>query len=176
MKRRNKPSKVFRNPMKKFFPLLLLLASPAAAVEIRSTLVDSVQLTVDAPGLQSTRVGSQYSASGTNITASSLGGIGCSLSSPSVTSGTYSVTNDGQAFQFSESGMIGDIAVTSQSTIGTGGSVETPNLYGDTLQYQGGTAGNLAGSLNSNGVPTVTAGGGGTTAIGQRTVELSVFR
>ena len=162
--------------MKKFLPLLFLLASPAAAVEIRSTLVDSVQLTVDAPGLQSTRVGTQYSASGTNITATSLGSIDASLSAPSVTAGTYSVTNDGQAFQFTESGMIGDVAVTSQSTIGTGGSVETPNLYGDTLQYQGGTAGNLAGSLSGTGVPTVTAGGSGTTAIGQRTVELSVFR
>ena len=52
----------------------------------------------------------------------------------------------------------------------------TPNLYGDTVQSQGGTAGSLAGTLSGTSIPTVTAGGAGTTAIGQRTVELSVFR
>ena len=39
-----------------------------------------------------------------------------------------------------------------------------------------GTAGSLAGTLSSTGIPTVTAGGAGTTAIGQRSIELSVFK
>jgi len=38
-----------------------------------------------------------------------------------------------------------------------------------------GDAGTLAGTLSGTSVPTVTAGGAGTTAIGQRTIELSVF-
>ena len=59
--------------------------------------------------------------------------------------------------------------------IGTGGRVETPNIYGQTTQFQGGTAGNLAGAISGNGLPTVTAGGPGTSAGGQRTVELPAF-
>ena len=170
--------------MKKFLPFLFLVAAPAGAMEIRSTIVDSVQLTVDAPALQSTRVGSQYSVSGTNISAvdsngaSTLGGLGTSSATApaSVSAGTYSVKTDGQAFSFTESALVGDTVVTSQSAIGSGGAVGTPNLYSDALQYQGGTAGSLAGTLSGTGIPTVTAGGSGTSAVGQRTVELSVFR
>ena len=51
--------------------------------------------------------------------------------------------------------------------IGTGGRVETPNIYGQTTQFQGSTAGNFAGTISGNGVPTVTTGGSGTSAVGQ---------
>jgi len=34
----------------------------------------------------------------------------------------------------------------------------------------------LAGTLSGTGVPTVTAGGAGTQAVGQRSIELSVFK
>jgi len=166
--------------MKKFLPLLLLFAAPATAAEIRSTIVDSVQLTVDAPAVQSTRIGSEYSVSGTNISVTTLGGLATADSSTTgpapLNVGSYSINTDGQAFSFSETAIVGDVAVTNQSSVGDGGRVETPNIYGDTLQYQGGTSGSLAGSLSSTGVPTVTAGGPGTSAIGQRTVELSVFK
>ena len=170
--------------MKKFLPLLLVAAAPASAMEIRSTIVDSVQLTVDAPAVQSTRVGSQYSVSGSNISAvdsngaSTFGGLGTSSATApaAVSAGTYSVKTDGQAFSFTESALVGDTVVTSQSAIGSGGTVGTPNLYSNALQYQGGTAGSLAGTISGTGIPTVTAGGAGTTAIGQRTVELSVFK
>ena len=57
----------------------------------------------------------------------------------------------------------------------SGGRVDTPNIYGSSMQYQGGTPGSLAGTLSATGIPTVTAGGAGTSAIGQRTVELTVF-
>ena len=151
---------------------------PVSAAEISNRIVDSVQLTVDGPSLQSTRVGSSYAVSGTNITATTLGGLhgGSATAAPTITTGSYDQTTDGQAFSFSESGTIGDTAVTSQASLTSGGRVEAPNLYGNTTQYQGGTAGTLAGTLTVGGVPTVTAGGAGTTAIGQRTVELSVFR
>jgi len=70
---------------------------------------------------------------------------------------------------------VGDVAVTSQSAL-SGGQFTAPNLYGSSVTSSGGTAGSLAGTLSATGVPTVTAGGAGTTAIGQRTVELSVFQ
>ena len=171
--------------MKKLFLLAILATAPASAAEIRSTIVDSVQLTVDAPAVTSTRIGSQYSVSGTNISATNGTGGAASLgqlaaptaTAPAlITAGTYSVNTDGQAFTFSESAIVGDVAVTSQSSLSSGGRVDTPNLYGQTTQYQGGTPGSLAGTITATGVPTVTSGGSGTSAIGQRTVELSVFR
>ena len=167
--------------MKKLLPLILLASATAAnAGEIRSTIVDSVQLTVDAPAVTSTRVGSEYAVSGTNISVTTLGGLAVadsSTTSPApLNAGSYDIDTDGQAFTFSESGMVGDVAVTSQSSLSSGGRVDTPNIYGSSTQYQGGTAGSLAGTLSPTGISTVTAGGAGTSAIGQRTVELSVFR
>ena len=151
---------------------------PASAAQITNRIVDSVQLTVDGPSITSTRLGSSYSVSGSNINASTLGGLGTSSAShaASITDGTYTVNTSGQAFTFSETAMVGDTAVANQATLTSGGRVDAPNLYGSSTQFQGGTAGTLAGTLTVSGVPTVTAGGAGTTAIGQRTVELSVFQ
>ena len=166
--------------MKKFILLALLATAPAGAAEIRSTVVDSVQLTVDGPAVQSTRIGSSYSVSGNNISAGTLGGLNhsqASITNPAtLINGSYSVTNAGQAFSFTETATIGDVPVTSQNELSNNGRVPTPNLYGDTVQTQGGTPGSLAGTLSATGISTVTAGGPGTSAIGQRTVELSVFR
>ena len=158
--------------------LPFFIMSPVNAAEITSRITDSVQLTVDGPAVQSTRIGSSYNVSGSNVTVTTMGG----LSNPSgthaaaVTTGTYDINTDGQAFSFTESATLGDSIVTSQSTLSAGGTVATPNIYGNTTQYQGGTAGALAGTLSATGIPTVTAGGAGTSAIGQRTVELSVFQ
>ena len=164
--------------MKKLVLLALLAAAPASAVELRSTIVDSVQLTVDGPAVQTTRIGSSYSVSGSNIKVSTLGGltIGSATAPPALTDGAYAINTDGQAFTFAETGNVGDVAVTSQTALATSGHVTTPNIYGDSIQTQGGTAGSLAGTLSPTGISTVTAGGPGTTAIGQRTVELSVFK
>ena len=152
--------------------------SPVSASQITNRIVDSVQLTVDGPSITSTRLGSSYSTSGSNVTATDLGGLhgGTATAAPTLTLGTYEQTTDGQAYSFTETGMIGDTPVTSQASLTSGGRVEAPNLYGSSTQFQGGTAGTLAGTLTVGGVPTVTAGGAGTTAIGQRTVELSVFQ
>ena len=163
--------------MKKFVLLALLATAPAGAAEIRSTIVDSVQLTVDGPAVTSTRIGSEYSVSGTNISVTSLGGLtGATTTAPAtVSAGSYDINTDGQSFSFSETSNVGDVVVSSQSSLSSGGRIDTPNIYGQTTQYQGGTAGSLAGTLSGTGIPTVTAGGAGTSAIGQRTVELSVF-
>ena len=164
--------------MKNLFLMAALFATGSAvSAEIRSTIVDSVQLTVDGPAVQSTRIGSSYSVSGSNISVTTLGGLtGATATAPAtISAGSYSIGTDDQAFTFSETANIGDVAVTSQSSMATSGHVLTPNIYGDTVQTQGGSAGPLAGTLSGTGIPTVTAGGPGTTAIGQRTVELSVF-
>lgn len=138
------------------------------AGEITSKITDSVQLTVEGPAVQSTRIGASYSVSGSNISSTSFGGVGGA--------GTYDVNTAGQSFTFSESLNAADTAVTSQSSLSTNGRFDSPNLYGQSTTQSGGSAGTLAGTLSTTGVPTVTAGGPGTTAIGQRTIELSVFK
>ena len=144
----------------------LFFAIPANAAEITSKITDSVQLKVDGAAVQSARIGASYSVSGTNIQSTSFGGVGGA--------GTYDVNTAGQAFTFSETFRDADTAVTTQTV--TNGVIGSPNLYGDSVTQVGGDKGSLAGTLSATGVPTVTAGGAGTTATGQRSIELSVFK
>lgn len=155
-----------------------LIMSPAIeAAEIKSIITDSVSLTVEGPAVQSTRIGSSYSTSGSNISVTTLGGLSAPTSSAAaaITTGTYDINTDGQAYTFSETATLGDAPVTSQTSL-SGGQFTGPNLYGESITSSGGTAGDLAGSLSATGIPTITAGGAGTTAVGQRTIELSVFK
>ena len=121
---------------------------------------------VQGAAVQSERVGGQYAVSGTNINVTTLGGVG--------TSGSYNINTNGQAFSFSESSITADTAVTTQSV--SGGTIASPNLYGNSTTQLGGDKGSLAGTLSGTGVPTITAGGSGTTATAQRSIELSVFK
>ena len=166
--------------MRRLLPLasLLFLVTPVSAAEINSRIVDSVQLTVDGPAIQSTRIGSSYTVSGSNVSVTTLGGLtGGSATAPAtISAGDYEINTDGQAFTFSETSIVGDVPVTTQQQLSSGGRIDTPNIYGDTITSNGGTPGSLAGTLSATGIPTVTAGGSGTTAIGQRTIELTVFK
>ena len=144
----------------------LFFATPAFAGEITHKIVDSVQLGVQGAAVQSTRVGGQYAVSGTNINVTTLGGVG--------SAGSYAINTNGSAFSFSESTITADTVVTSQSA--ASGTIAAPNLYGDSTTQLGGSAGSLAGTLSATGVPTITAGGPGSTGTAQRTVELSVFK
>jgi hypothetical protein len=137
------------------------------AAEITSRITDSVQLSVQGAAVQSARVGASYSVSGTNIQSSTFGGA-------SSGAGSYSINTAGQAFTFSETFRDADTAVTTQSV--SGGAIASPNLYGDSVTQLAGDKGSLAGTLSGTGVPSVTAGGPGTTATAQRSVELSVFK
>ena len=139
----------------------LFFAIPTSAAEITSKITDSVQLKVDAAASQALRVGGQYSVSGTNIQSSTFGGVGGA--------GTYSINTAGQAFSFSESLIEADVTPNSVST----GAIAP---YGNITSTAAGSAGSLAGTLSGTSVPTVTAGGAGTTATGQRSIELSVFK
>jgi hypothetical protein len=88
--------------------------------------------------------------------------------------GTYDINTAGQAFSFSETFNAADSVVTSQTA--ASGTIAAPNLYSNATTQLGGDKGTLAGTLSPTGVPTVTAGGSGTTATAQRTIELSVFK
>jgi len=165
--------------MRKAILLLPLFAmAPVNAAEITSRITDSVQLSVDGAAVTSQRVGSTYSVSGTNVTVTTLGGLsgGSATTAPTISAGSYSQYTDGAAFTFSESATIGDTPVTSQTSLDSNGRFATPNLYSDTTTYTGGYTGSLAGTISTSGAPTVTAGGAGTSATGQRTIELSVFQ
>jgi len=160
------------------FALPFFIMSPVNALEIKSVITDSVQLTVDGPVVQSTRSGSSYAVSGSNVSVTTLGGLtgGSATAAATMSAGTYDIGTDEAAFTFSESLTVGDTPVTAQAALTSGGRIEEPNIYGETTTQLGGTAGTLAGTLSGITVPTVTAGGAGTTAIGQRTIELSVFQ
>ncbi len=144
----------------------LFLTTPAFAGEITHKIVDSVQLGVQGAAVQSTRLGGEYSVSGSNINVTTLGGVG--------TAGSYGINTNGATFTFSETSFTADTVVTTQTA--ASGTIATPNLYSDSTTQLGGSAGSLAGTLSATGVPTVTAGGPGTTATAQRTIELSVFK
>ena len=166
--------------MRRLLPLasLLFFATPVSAAEINSRIVDSVQLTVDGPAIQSTRIGSSYTVSGSNVSVTTLGGLtGASATAPAtISAGSYDIGTDEAAFTFSETAIVGDVPVTTQQQLSSGGRIDTPNIYGDSITSNGGTPGGLAGTLSATSIPTVTAGGSGTTAIGQRTIELTVFK
>ena len=166
--------------MRRLLPLasLLFFATPVSAAEINSRIVDSVQLTVDGPAIQSTRIGSSYTVSGSNVSVTTLGGLtGASATAPAtISAGSYDIGTDEAAFTFSETAIVGDVPVTTQQQLSSGGRIDTPNIYGDSITSNGGTPGSLAGTLSATSIPTVTAGGSGTTAIGQRTIELTVFK
>ena len=139
---------------------------PASAAEVTSKIIDSVQLNVQGAAVQSERVGGQYAVSGSNINVTTLGGVG--------TSGSYAINTNGAAFSFTEASITADTVVTNQSA--ASGTIASPNLYSNATTQLGGDKGSLAGTLSPTGVPTITAGGPGSTGTAQRTVELSVFK
>lgn len=159
--------------MKRFLPLIaFLVAAPAAHADITHKIQSSIQLTVDGAASQATRIGSSYSVSGSNITLDTAGGLGALTAGSAVgyTAADYSVTTAGDAFSFSESFTEGDATPTATSV--TSGVVANIPMLGSTTTTSGGVAGTLAGTIASDSAMTITAGGAGTTAIGQ--VILSV--
>ena len=163
--------------MTKFLPLLLLLGmgSSAYAGGVVSSHTSSVQLTVDAARTDASRIGSSFSISGTNIDTTD-GTTAGTVSAGTITSGVYSpgtiaATQDtaGSAFSFSQSYNQADAVPTSAPTVGDVGNLS------DQTSYTAGTAGDLAGAITSAGTISVTAGGAGTSAIGQFVTEITVI-
>ena len=156
---------------------MMFLIAPAANADITSRLSSSVQLTVDAAASQATRIGSTYSVSGNNISAT-IGGLTAPASATAaatLNSGTYSQTNDGEAFTFTEAFTQGDaVNVINSGTDVSSGVVGSLPAYGIVTTTAGGVAGALAGEVDSAGTLSITAGGAGTSATGQFVSEITV--
>ena len=163
--------------MKKVFIAfgMLLMTAGTAKADLTSRLSTSVQLTVDSPAVTTERIGSSYSVTGNNITASTTGGLGSfsSGSAPGYTPTSYSLTTDGNAFSFVEGYIEGDSITSSQATLSSG-QFSAPVLQGQSTTFTGGTAGNLGGTIDTAGNLGITAGGAGTNATGQFVVEITV--
>jgi len=150
-----------------------LLGLPAQA-DITHRIQSSVQLSVDGAGSVATRIPSTYAVSGSNITLDTAGGLGSLTAGSAVgyTPASYSVTTAGDAFTYSESFIEGD-ATPSDTTV-TSGVVGSLPMLGSTTTTSGGVAGNLAGSIATDGAISITAGSAGTSAIGQVIQELTI--
>ena len=157
---------------------MILMAAPAAnAGGLVHKMSSSVQLTVDAAATSATRLGNQYSISGSNVGTSDGTTTGV-LSSGAISSGVYgpgtisasqlSATN-GEAFSFSTSFLQGDAIPSSAPTVGA-----VPN-FSSITSTAAGSAGSLAGTLGTDGAIGLTAGGAGTTAVGQFVSEITVI-
>ena len=152
---------------------MLLMAAPAHA-DITHRLSSSVQLQVNSAATQATRLGNSYSITGNNVNTTdgttantiSTGGITSGVYSPGSISATQATA--GEAFSFTASFTQADAIPTSAATTG-----EIQN-FGIMTSNAAGTAGNLAGSIDSSGTMSLTAGGAGTSAIGQFSSELII--
>ena len=163
--------------MKKLLPLVMLLmtASAANAGGLVHKMSSSVQLTVDTARSTATRLGSQYSISGSNV-GTTDGSTANTISAGTITSGVYSPgtisatqATAGEAFSFSTSYLQGDAVPTSAPSVGAVGN------FGSITSYASGTAGDLAGTVSTGGAITLTAGGAGTSAVGQFVSEITVI-
>ena len=163
--------------MRRLLPLIMILmAAPAAnAGGLVHKMSSSVQLTVDSARTTATRLGSQYSVSGSNVNTTdgttagtiSAGTISSGLYDPGTISATQATA--GEAFSFSSSFLQGDAVPTSAPTVGDVGN------FSSQTSYTAGTAGNLAGSIGTDGAVSITAGGAGSTAVGQFVSEITVI-
>ena len=157
------------------FGMLLMTAGAANAGGLVHKMSSSVQLTVDAARTTATRLGSQYSVSGSNVNTTD-GNTAGTISTGTITSGVYSPgaiaatqKTAGEAFSFSSSYLQGDAVPTSAPTVGTVGN------FSSQTSYTAGTAGSLAGTVSTTGALTLTGGGAGTSAIGQFVSEITVI-
>ena len=171
--------------MKRFLPIIMFLmtgalVAPAAKADLTHRMTSSTQLSVNGAYTDAQRIGSTYTVSGSNIKVATDAHFG-KLTAGTVTAaasldvGAYDINTSGSAFSFTESWTQGDVV----NPIGTGvdvsaGVVADMPAYGNTLTMSGGVAGNLAGTITSAGVTTLTAGGAGTTATGQFVTEIVI--
>ena len=155
------------------------LASPARA-DLVHRLTSSTQLQVNGAYTDSSRIGSTYTVSGSNIkvaTDNHFGKLtaGTATTAATLDVGAYDINTAGSAFSFAESWVQGDATAAIGAGVDvTSGVVADMPAYGNTLTMSGGVAGSLAGTITSAGVTTLTAGGAGTSATGQFVSEITI--
>ena len=158
--------------------LLVLGITLAAALPARADLTHKIQssisLQVGGSVTTAERLGSSFTISGSGVDTTD-GTTANTVSAGTITSGVYSpgtiaVTQDtpGEAFSFSQSYTQADAVPTSAVSVGA-----VPN-FSKITSTSAGTAGDLAGTIASDGSMTITAGGANTLAIGQLTTSLTI--
>ena len=160
-----------------FFGMVGLLSPLAARADITHKLQSSVQLTVNAPATQVQRIGTSYAVSGNNVTTtytpeggnatSSVGSLTIASGVGSIPTLSASVATAGESFSFAQSFTQGDALSSNAPTVGA------VSNFSDQTSTAAGTVSNLAGTIDSSGTITVTAGGAGTVAVGQFSSEFS---
>ena len=157
----------------KLLIFLLFLAAPARA-DITHAITTSTQLTVNAAATQAQRIGSSFSAAGSNVDTTD-GTTAGTVSVGTITSGVYSPgtiaatqDNPGAAFSYSQSYTQADAVPTSAPSVGAVGN------FSNVTSTAAGVAGDLAGTITSQGILTLTAGGAGTSAIGSVESALTI--
>jgi len=149
--------------MRKLLPIvMILMATPAYAGGLVTKHASSVQLTVDAARSTAVRIGGSYSASGSNISVTTMGGATSGA-------GTYTVNTSGQDWSLSETYNAADSVPA--SAVSTG---DVPN-FGNLTSYAAGSASTLAGTIDRTHAITLTAGGAGSSATGQFVSEITVI-
>lgn len=158
--------------MWKLLPIIILFGAPAVRADLTHKLSTSTQLTVNAGITQTERIGSSFSISGTGIDTTD-GTTANTISAGTITSGVYApgviaATQDvpGASFSFSQNYTQADAVPAAAPAVGAVGN------FSDITSHAAGTAGSLAGTITSQGVMTLTAGGAGTTATGQFVSEI----
>ena len=159
-----------------FVSCLTFFAISPASADITHAIKSSISLTVDGAGSISTRVPSSVAVSGSNVTLGTAPALGTLTSGTAVgyTPGAYTITTAGDAFSYTESYIEGDDVPTVLSTTVTAGVVPAMPIFGSNTTTSGGVAGTLAGTIATDGALAITAGGAGTTAIGQLIQELTI--
>ena len=160
--------------MVKYFPLLILLLTPSVKADIYHSISSSVKLEVAAAATAADRIGNSMSISGSGVTttdgttAGSVGGLGAATNGVNAyTAITASQLTDGDAFAFSSSYTAGD-------TVATSLTVGETSPFGDLTSTAAGTAGTLAGTIDTKNDLTIVAGGAGTSVTGQFVVGLTL--
>ena len=149
--------------MKRLLPLIMILmATPAYAGGLVTKHASSVQLTVDAARSTAVRIGGSYSASGSNISVTTMGGATSGA-------GTYTVNTAGNDWSLTETYNAADSVPA--SAVSTG---DVPN-FGNLTSYAAGSASTLAGTIDRSHTIGLTAGGAGSVATGQFVSEITVI-
>ena len=106
---------------------------------------------------------------GTTAGVLSSGAISSGVYGPGTISASQLSATNGETFSFSTSFLQGDALPTSAPSVGA------VSPFSSQTSYAAGTAGDLAGTIGTDGAIAITAGGAGTTAVGQFVSEITVI-
>jgi len=157
---------------------MIMMTAPAHA-DITHKLSSSVQLNVNSAATQVERIGSSYSVTGNNVgttyTPSGGSAVSNGIGALTISSGVGSIpaleatqATAGESFSFTQNFLQGDAISGSAPTVGSVGN------FSSQVTNAAGVAGDLAGTIDQSGTMAITAGGAGTSAVGQFTSEILI--